>query len=134
MFQAFSVPAETPDLPLTTIKALPQTDAPSSCSPIKSGVPGVSKRLIFTPFHSIGITDVLREIFLFISSGSKSDTVFPSSVLPARSIVKHSFYQRCLTCVGMREHTHISDVFGVCHNLSSLIYKPCGALLPLSVM
>ena len=34
----------------------------------KSKKPGVSKRLIFTPSHSIGITEVLIEICLFCSS------------------------------------------------------------------
>ena len=45
-----------------------------------------SIRLIFAPSHSIGIMDVVSEIFLFCSSLVKSETVLPSSTDPIRFV------------------------------------------------
>ena len=51
---------------------------------MKSAYPGASSTLIFTPFHSIGAVDSETEIPFRCSSGSWSDTVFPSSTVPIR--------------------------------------------------
>ncbi len=53
---------------------------------MKSAVPGASRTLIFTPFHSIGAIASDTEIPRRCSSGSWSDTVLPSSTVPIRVI------------------------------------------------
>ncbi len=84
---AFSVPTSMPALPDTTMIAASAVETASSTSPTKSKNPGVSSTLIFTPSHSIGITDVAIEIWRFCSSLPKSLTVFPSSTLPILEVI-----------------------------------------------
>ena len=52
MFQALSVPALTPDLPLTKMTTASAARRPQASSPSKSKKPGVSIILILFPFHS----------------------------------------------------------------------------------
>ncbi len=47
-----SVPTSTPAVALTTTSAPSAATSPAIASPAKSAYPGVSRRLIFAPFHS----------------------------------------------------------------------------------
>lgn len=83
---AFSVPTPGPDLPVATIRADSATRIAHCTSLSKSKKPGVSSRLILQSFHSTGATAVEIENLRRISSGSKSQTVLPSAILPTRSV------------------------------------------------
>ena len=83
--QPFSVPTSMPDEASTNSTAPSATLRLENTSPTKSKYPGVSRILILTSFHSTGSTEAPIEICLFISSGSKSEAVVPSSTFPILS-------------------------------------------------
>ena len=64
---AFSVPTWTGFDPSTRIIAVSAALSAALTSPAKSKNPGVSMKLIFVPFHSMGIIDVLMEYPFSIS-------------------------------------------------------------------
>ena len=73
-------------MPDTVIITVPAAVIPSRIPPSKSKSPGVS--MIFTFISSVIklATAVFTDTFLLISSGSKSQTVFPSDIFPRRSV------------------------------------------------
>ena len=75
-----------PEEASTAISAASAAAQPSTTSPSKSGKPGVSMRLMRTPFHSIASTEAEIEYWCFFSSSSKSETVLPSSTRPRREM------------------------------------------------
>ena|GEM_PF-5633546 len=83
----FSVPTEREPLALVTMIALSATESAETTSPSKSKKPGQSRMLILFPFQFAYATARLIEIFLLISSASKSIVVLPSSTLPRRSML-----------------------------------------------
>ena len=85
-FHCNSVPTCTPARPSTTINILSATRIASDTSALKSMYPGVSNMLIFLSNQVMGSTEVEIEIPRLISSSSKSLTVFPSAILPKRSV------------------------------------------------
>jgi len=74
----------TPSTALTTRMARSATDRPASTSAMKSAYPGVSMTLILQSSKRNGASANETEICLLTSSGSKSQTVVPSSVRPGR--------------------------------------------------
>jgi len=80
--QAFSAPTSTPPMLSTAIITPSKTFKLATTSPTKSKYPGVSITFILFSFHSHGAVAALIEIFLLISSGSKSVVAFPSSTFP----------------------------------------------------
>ena len=80
---AASVWASTPSTALTTTTTRSTTEQAARTSPKKSAYPGVSIRLILTSPTTMGASDSEIDICRLISSGSKSQTVDPSSTFPA---------------------------------------------------
>ena len=85
-FQAFSVPTSTPDFAERVMITASAARTPSWNPPAKSNSPGVSITLTLTPSCSNGATAEETEILRLISSGSKSQTVLPSAMVPRRSV------------------------------------------------
>ena len=75
---------------LTTTTAASTTRRPASVSATKLGSPGVSIRLIFRSPYSNEATLAPIDIPRSCSSGSKSETVVPSSTRPSRLITPAS--------------------------------------------
>jgi len=88
--QALSVWTFTPSMASTTTTALSAASRARYVSAKKLLSPGVSikKRVCF--FHSKDAKAVPRDLDRFISSGSKSITVDPSSTLPMRVVALQS--------------------------------------------
>jgi hypothetical protein len=84
--QANSAPTGT--LPLAPTTSSAESAAASACttSPAKSGKPGVSSRLMRTPFQSQWATEVVMLMERRCSSGSKSRMEVPWSVEPSRAV------------------------------------------------
>ncbi len=74
----------TPITALTTTTAASTTRRPASVSATKLGSPGVSIRLILRSPYSNEATLAPIDIPRSCSSGSKSETVVPSSTRPSR--------------------------------------------------
>ena len=84
-WNAFSAPTETPLRAETQIRTLSAAATPSYSPSSKSKRPGASIRLYLIPSYSTGTTDADKLAWRLASSGSKSDTVVPSSTRPIRS-------------------------------------------------
>ena len=84
--QAYSVCTSTPSTADTTTITASAARIALRRSPTKSAVPGASSTLIFVPLHSTGDIASDTETPRRCSSGSWSDTVFPSSIVPMRVI------------------------------------------------
>ena len=84
--QIFSVCTSTPATASTASTTLSTARSAPLTSPMKSGYPGVSIRLILWSCHSSGASAALTVIWRRISSASKSVVVVPSSTRPRRSI------------------------------------------------
>ena len=84
---------------------------------MKSAVPGASRTLIFTPFHSIGAIASETEMPLRCSSGSWSETVLPSSTVPMRVMPpdgeEHRLEQRRLARPSVADQQDVADVLRV---------------------
>ena len=90
-----SVCTSTPSTPDTTNRARSAARRAARASPTKSESPGVSMMLTRWPAHSKGAIARLTEEPRLISSGSKSVTVFPSSMRPMR-VVTPAREEECL--------------------------------------
>ena len=82
----FFCATSTPDLPDTQISRLSAARTPCTVSPAKSNNPGVSIRLILVLPQANGAIEVETDTWRLISSGSKSQTVFPSEIFPNLSL------------------------------------------------
>ena len=82
--QAARVCASTPSTALTTTTTRSTTEQAARTSPKKSAYPGVSIRLILTSPTVNGAMARETDRCRFTSSGSKSETVVPSSTRPWR--------------------------------------------------
>ena len=94
-------------------RSLPR-GCPSYSPASKSNRPGASMRLYLMPSYSTGTTDADRLALRFASSGSKSETVVPSSTRPIRSAapekIDQCLSQRCFAAAGMACNQDIADV------------------------
>ena len=86
MFHDRSVPTSTPEGAATTRTAPSTTLRALTTSPKKSSYPGVSKKLILASASTIDSSVVWMLLPRFTSSGSKSDTVLPSEIVPMRVV------------------------------------------------
>ncbi len=84
--QMISVPTSTPSTAETTKIARSATRRAVMTSQTKSAYPGVSMRLILYPSNSSGASANEMDIRWRTSSGSKSQTVEPSSTRPGREV------------------------------------------------
>ena len=84
--QAYSVCTSTPSTADTTTITASAARIALRRSPTKSAVPGASSTLILVSRHSTGAIASETEMPRRCSSGSWSETVFPSSTTPIRVI------------------------------------------------
>ena len=86
IFQATSVCTSMPSTAETTNSARSAAWSAAPTSPMKSAYPGASSRFTLCPSSSNGASASETEIRRRCSSGSKSHTVVPSSILPRRLV------------------------------------------------